>query len=43
MDISVIVQPVKLVYRPAVIEKLIQFFYVEDLKPETRNKAEKLK
>ena len=31
MDISVIVQPIKLVYRPTVIEKLILFFYVEDL------------
>lgn len=43
MDIRVKVQPVKLVYRPVIIEKLILFFYVEDLKPETRNKAEKLK
>jgi hypothetical protein len=43
MDVSVVVQPIKLTFRPMEIEKLINFFYVEDLKPETRSQAQKLK
>ena len=39
MDISVVLQPIRLTYRPKEIEKLINFFYVEDLRPETRQKA----
>ena len=42
-DISVVVQPVRLSYRPAEIAKLINFFHVEDLKPEMRVEAERLR
>ena len=43
MEINLVVQPIKLIFRPIEIEKLINFFYVEDLRPETRDQAEKLK
>ena len=42
-DVNLIVQPIRLTYRPMEIQKLVNFFYVEDLKPETRREAEKLK
>ena len=43
MDIDVEVSPVKLIYRPVEIERLMNFFQVEDLKPETRRKAYQLR
>lgn len=43
MDISVLLQPIKLIYRPVEIERLLNFFYVEDLRPEMRKKAQSLK
>ena len=36
MEVTVILQPIKLIYRPTEIEKLVNFFYVEDLKPEIK-------
>ena len=42
-EINLVVQPIRLTYRPLEIQKLINFFYVDDLKPETRREAEKLK
>ena len=43
MDVNLKVQPCRLIYRPDEIDKLVSFFHVEDLKPETRLEAEKLK
>lgn len=43
MDVNVVLKPIKLIYRPAEIEKLINFFYVEDLRPEIAKKAQNFK
>lgn len=43
MEVGVVVQPIKLIYRPSEIEKLINFFYVEDLKPEIKQQAASFK
>lgn len=43
MEVTVVLQPIKLIYRPTEIEKLVNFFYVEDLKPEIKQQAASLK
>ena len=38
-DIDIVLEPIRLTYRPNEIEKLINFFSVSDLKPETHLEA----